>query len=115
MNGKNENFPRESVITKWGDTIEERRKVYKDRGIDKIIEEKKENWWLECFANPTDESIRLAKEFYKFWCKYGVLQDDLGVDAFKKCYARANAHWATGEEDEYGNDIYILLNEEDIL
>lgn len=93
-----------------GDSLEELQKRNRENGINKQLEEKKENWWIECWKNPTDEDIRLAKEFYRYWEQHKVLPNQVSEKEFKRCFARANAHWSNGEVDEDGNDIYELLD-----
>lgn len=92
-----------------GESIEEIKRINKEIGVNKAIEEKKENYWLDCLENPSDEDIRLAKEFYKYWQMHGLLPHDVSVQELKRCYVRANAHFIVGD-DKDGNFIYELLD-----
>jgi hypothetical protein len=93
-----------------GGSIDYIKQQNEESGINEILRDKKENWWIDCHDNPSDENIRLAKELYRYWEQHGILPNQVSVQEFKRCYARVNAHWSNGEVDEDGNNIYELLD-----
>lgn len=89
-----------------GRSIEEIKKMNKEKGIYELLDEMGYDWWLMDKDDPSDEDIRLAKEFYRYWEEHELLPYQVSWQEFKRCYARANAHWIEDMGlDEDGNEI----------